>query len=328
MNTNFATPKLTTFLSVAPPPGWRHVSTPIGPGCARGDLFVLVSEEHDSDGRLWRSVSASRPKRAPSQEDLDEIVEAFLRDGVGPVDLYPAPNTPRMIMLARAIEPDDDEGAATAARMRDERRADVILEATLSLRSRRARMAIVFGCYAIVDALMPTCDEGDPIAHAAKAIGETLEKFSGPTEKVAADLRRIGVDALRDIEAVRPAPIEPARSRADAVDICVRILLGVARGEVDAAPRMAKVAARGLALPMATPPQRPRAMTGARDEAHAMTMLGDKLRRLPIGLDGWLWKRDAELLVAEAEERRQREVVSPLCFVGARARADRRARRA
>ena len=74
----------TTFLKVAPPPRWRPVSTPVGPGFARGDLFVLASVEHDPDGRFWRNVSASRPTRAPSQAELDEIAGAFLCDEVGP----------------------------------------------------------------------------------------------------------------------------------------------------------------------------------------------------------------------------------------------------
>ena len=221
MNTVSAPAPTLNIVELTPPPGWQRHHTRVGPGLMSKGLYVLVWEDVESTGRRWRRVSVSRPKRTPSNADLAKCASLFLHDGFGAVEAYGGKGkiVPNMIMLTRSLEPTgDDELLETAARMRTERRADAIVEAMLCLRSRRGRLTLVVVCYSIAALTMPPYDKDDPAHRAVRAIGNVCTALAGQDETLEFELRDIGVNALRALDAARPAASEQSGSRTDAVD--------------------------------------------------------------------------------------------------------------
>jgi hypothetical protein len=230
-----------------PPKGWRQTRDPLGPIYLRRDLHVRVSE-HVDDGRRVRMVSVAGLTRAPAPAALDDVVNAFLRDGHGVVSVSPSPRIPSMLVLTRSLDPVDPNSLVeTGARMAKETRADWLIEAAMRLRSRRGWLKTVLGLYAIVSEAMPSAfDHKDPVHVALKAVSLSLERFGREHDKLAKLLPSVARRGLQEIESARGAMTAEPADHQSALDACMRSYLAFICGERERAMDCARFAAAAI----------------------------------------------------------------------------------
>jgi hypothetical protein len=78
-----------SYLPRVLPVGWMRIRA-AGPAFDHvNGLRVLVSAGVEEDGRKWLHVSASRPNRCPSWEDMDEVKRVFVGDARTAYQVHP-----------------------------------------------------------------------------------------------------------------------------------------------------------------------------------------------------------------------------------------------